>query len=152
MTEALIGLGGVVVGAVLGGTGKYWLLRRDAWREARTSGLLLLADVRAIRAAPPAARVVSDTELGVKSWQLHREALAGFRQGNFPSGFRAPEWLKLAGHFAQLNELYGTGQLDARDDDWGRAKEELAGAEGLLIRFEQDPPVFWYVVQAAIKR
>jgi len=116
------------------------------------SGLLLLADVRAIRASEPTARVVSETELGVKTWHLHREVLAGFRRGSFPSGFQAPEWLQLAAHFAQLNELYGTGQLDAREDDWRRAQEELAAAEGLVVRFESDPKVFWYVVQSALKR
>jgi hypothetical protein len=152
VAEALIGLAGVVVGTVLGGTGRYWLLRRDAWREARTSGLLLLADVRAVRDAEATAAVVSDTELGVKSWESHRQVLAGFRQGNFPNGFRAPEWLQLAGHFAHLKELYSTGQLDADDDRWLDAQGEVAAAERLLARFEQDPPVFAYVVRAAISR
>jgi hypothetical protein len=152
MTEALIGLAGVVVGTLLGGTGKYWLLRRDAWSKARTSGLLLLADVRALIAAQAADQVVSDTELGVKSWESQREVLAGFRQGNFPNGFRAPEWLALAAHFAQLRELYGGFQPDRDADRWRRAQHELEAAAGLLARFEQDPPVLGYVVRSAIGR
>ena len=152
MTEALIGLAGIVVGTLLGGTGKYWLLRRDAWREARSSGLLLLADIRALRNAQSAIGVVSDTELGVKSWEAHRQVLAGFRRGNFPSGFRAPEWLELAGHFARLTELYAAGELDADRQRWREAQDELAAAERLLARFEQDPPVFAYVVRASLRR
>jgi hypothetical protein len=78
--------------------------------------------------------------------------LGWVRQGNFPNGFRAPEWLKLPGHFAHLKELYGTGQLDADDDRWRDAQGEVAAAERLLARFEHDPPVFAYVVRAAISR
>jgi len=141
-----------VLGTVLGGTGKYWLLRRDAWREARTSGLLLLADVRALREAQVTAPVVSGTELGVKSWKSQRKVLAGFRRGNFPNGFKAPEWLKLASHFAHLEELYGAHQLEGDGDWWRQAQVELGAAERLLARFEADPPVFWYVLRATISR
>jgi hypothetical protein len=150
--EALIGVAGIVVGTLLGGTGKYWLLRRDAWSEARTSGLLLLADVRALREAHAGSRVVTDTELGVKSWDSHRQVLAGFRQGNFPNGFRAPEWLELAGHFAHLKELDTTHQPERDGDRWSDAQDELVATERLLARFEQDPPVFGYVVRAALRR
>lgn len=152
MVEALIGLAGVLVGTLLGGTGKYWLLRRDAWSEARTSGLLLLADVHALRGVQAAAQIVSDTELGVKSWESHRQVLAGFRRGNFPNGFRASEWLELAGHFAHLKEIHRVYQPGGDGDRWSRAQDELAAAERLLVRFEQDPPVFGYVVRASIRR
>lgn len=152
MAEALIGLAGVLVGTLLGGTGKYWLLRRDAWGEARTSGLLLLADVRSLQKAQPRARVASETEFGVKSWESEREILAGFRRGNFPNGFRAREWLRLAGHFAELRELFNAYQSGGDDKAWSRAQRELAAAESLLDRFEEDPKVFWYVVRAAIRR
>jgi hypothetical protein len=150
--EALIAIAGAVVGTALGGTGKYWLLRRDAWREARTSGLLLLADVRALCQAEAGARIVTDTEFGVKTWESQRQVLAGFRRGNFPNGYRAPEWLELAGHFAELREFYSEYHPDENDDLWRRAKEKLAAAECLLVRFREDPPVFWYVVKGSIWR
>jgi hypothetical protein len=150
--EALIGLAGIVVGTVLGGTGKYWLLRRDAWRDARTSGLLLLADVRALRKAQATARIVSTTELGAKSWRAQRKVLAAFRRGNFPNGFRAPEWLELAGHFAQLEQLYGEHRGDVEGEWWTRAQEEFDAAERLLARFGDDPPVFAYVLGSRLRR
>jgi hypothetical protein len=153
VSEALIGVAGIFVGSLLGGTGKYWLLRRDAWAEARSSGLLLLADIRALREARFGAVVVSDTELGVKTWEVHRKVLAGFRRGNFPNGFRAPEWLELAGHFARLKELYATGKPDTYGAWWWRGVQvELAAAERLLTRFNDDPPVFGYVVSAIFRR
>lgn len=152
MVEALIGgVGGVLLGTLLGGTGKYWLLRRDAWSEARTSGLLLLADVCALYKVQPDARIVSDTELGVRSWESHRQVLAGFRRGNFPNGFQAAEWLELAGHFAQLKELLAS-QPNGDADWWSRAQAELGSAELLLARFEHDPRVFGYVVRATLGR
>jgi hypothetical protein len=152
MVEALIGLAGIVIGALLGGSGKYWLLRRDAWREARTSGLLLLAEVRALREADPADPVVSDTELGAKAWEAHRQVLAGFRQGSFPNGYRAPEWLQLARHFAHLKKIHMTDKPAGDRDWWNRAKQELDAAERLLARFENDPPVFGYVVRGTLGR
>jgi hypothetical protein len=152
LAGALAGVAGVVLGTVLGGTGKYWLLRRDAWSEARASGLILLADVRAVREAEPGARVVSDTELGVKSWDSHRQVLAKFRRGNFPNGFQAKEWLELARHFALLKELNSRSQTDELGDWWNSAESELAAAERLLVRFERDPKIFWYVVWATIRR
>jgi hypothetical protein len=137
--EALVALAGIVVGALLGGTGRYWLLRRGAWSRARTSGLLLLADVRALRAAQPTDRIVTETELGVRSWASSREVLAGFRRGNFPNGYRAPEWLELAEHFARLDQIYH-GWEPADGKKWRRAQTEL------------DPPVFGYVVKGTLRR
>lgn len=152
MAEALIGVVGIVVGALLGGTGKYWLLRRDAWSEARTSGLLLLADVRTLRNADATAHVVSETRAGAKSWETHREILAGFRRGNFPNGFRAPEWLELASHFARLEQIYAVQRPEGSTGWWSQAKTELAAAELLLARFDDDPAVFGYVVRATVRR
>jgi hypothetical protein len=154
--EALIGglagIAGAVLGAVLGGTGKYWLLRRDAWMEARRSGLLLLADVRALCGAEPGSRVVTGTELGLKSWEAHREVLAGFRRGRFPNGFRASEWLELARHFAQLKELHTACPTDGDGDRWSKAQAELVAAERLLVRFELDPRVLPYVIWGTLRR
>jgi hypothetical protein len=150
--EALIAIVAAVAGTALGGTGKYWQLRSDAWREARTSGLLLLADVRALCAAEAGARIVADTEFGVKTWKSHRQVLAGFRRGNFPNGYRAPEWLELAGHFAELEELYSAHQLDTNDHAWRCAKTKLEASECLLVRFKKDPPVARYVLQGTIRR
>ena len=147
VTAALAGAAGVLLGAFAGGITKYWGLRRDAWSEARASGLILLADVRALRAAESSgAPVVSDTELGVKSWRSHRQVLAKFRRGNFPSGFYADEWLELARHFALLEKLHGQSETEADPNRWKRAQSELAAAEDLLVQFEEDPKVFWYVL------
>jgi len=148
--EALIGLAGVVIGAVLGGTGKYWSLRRDAWKAARASGLLLLADVRALCSAKSSDSVLVNTQLGATSWEAHGRSLAEFRQGNFPNGFRAPEWLMLASHFARLEQLSAERPAGSAGEWWAQAQAELAAAESLLRRFEDDPPVLGYVVRAAI--
>jgi hypothetical protein len=149
VNEALIGLVGVIVGALLGGTGKYWLLRRDAWREARTSGLLTLADVRAASARSDPARLAAHLETLLRTWGTQREVLAGFRQGNFPNGFRAPEWLELAAHMGRLQDVADTqsGSIDAT-----AAHRELEAAETLLSRFEADPPVVGYVIGATFRR
>jgi hypothetical protein len=40
----------------------------------------------------------------------------------------------------------------ADDEGWRRAQEELAAAQALLDRFEDDPPVFRYVVTGAFRR
>jgi len=148
VTEALIGLVGVIVGALLGGTGKYWLLRRDAWREARTSGLLTLADVRTAIACTDPARLTARLRLLLKTWETHREVLAAFRQGNFPNGFRGPEWLELAGHMALLQDVADT--LDSINVT--AARGELEATERLLSRFEADPPVVGYVIRASFRR
>jgi hypothetical protein len=145
MDSALIGVAGVAIGTALGGTNKYFSERRDAWKEARTSGLLLLADVRALREAQSTAQIVSDTRLGVKSWESHRQVLAGFRRGRFPNGFLARDWLKLANHFAHLEQLYAERQSKGKVW-WSRAQTELEAAESLLARFEFDPRVVGYVL------
>ena len=151
MEEGLFALGGIVVGAFLGGMGRYWALRRDAWKEARAAGLLLLSDVILVRKAEPSDWIVSETALGVKTWETHREVLAGFRRGTFPHGLKAPEWLELADHFAELSKLFTTHaySTDGRwsDDAW----EKLACAERLLKRFGHDPIVLLYVITYPIR-
>lgn len=152
MSDALIGVVGVIFGAVLGGTGKYWTARRDAWKEARASGLLLLADVRALRAAPSSnAQVVVDTGLGVKTWESHRQVLAGFRRGAFPNGFKAAGWLTLAGSFARLKELDLEREKQGNDAWWHAVQNELSEAERLLQRFENDPRVVLYTIRNALR-
>lgn len=91
MDQALIGLAGIVVGALLGGTGKYFTQRRDAWARARTSGLLLLADVRALRGfrAPE--------WLALADCFSHLQKLSTAQGGD-----RGAEWWKEVG--AQLQE------------------------------------------------
>jgi len=143
--EALIGLAGIVVGALLGATGTYFRLRRDAWTEARANGLVLLADVRALRRAEPTDQVVAGTQLGIKTWDSRAEALVRYRRGNYPSGLKARDWLELAGHFAQLREL-GASTRAADASWWGDVQQELSGAEGLLAHFEKDEPVLAYVI------
>lgn len=150
MDQAIIGLAGIVVGALLGGTGKYFTQRRDAWIQARTSGLLLLADVRALRDAQITDRIVAETEVGVKSWQSHRQVLAGFRRGNYPNGFKASEWLTLASCFAHLNELHATRQMGGDGEWWSCVRRELVAAERLLARFEDDPRVLTYVIRTSV--
>jgi hypothetical protein len=144
---AVTGLAGVAIGTALGGTGKYFSLRRDAWREARTSGLLLLADVQALRDVDATDEFVAHSRLGTKSWRAQCQTLASFRRGSYPSGFRAPEWLTLAGHFAQLERL-DAARVAKEGDWWSSAQTELAGAEKLLAHFANDPPVLTYVLEA----
>lgn len=151
MSEALIGLAGIVVGVLLGGIGKYFTQRRDAWARARTSGLLLLADVRTLLAAGPTDPVVAETAVGINSWKAHRETLAGFRRGTFPSGLRAPEWLALAECFAHLERLRAARDKDRGVEEWKKATEQLQRAEKLLNRFENDPPVVPYVVRRSLR-
>lgn len=148
---ALIGLAGIVVGALLTGTGRYFSQRRDAWREARASGLLLLAEVRALRGAQHDDAVVATTRLGTTTWSAHKAVLAGFRQGTYPSGFKAPEWLTLASHMAELEALYVNHHADADGTWWTAAQHELSEAYRSLSRFGEDPPVFRYVVCAMLR-
>jgi hypothetical protein len=152
MDSALIGLAGVIGGLVLGGTGKYFTQRRDAWLQARASGLLLLADIRALCDAQSTDAVVAETELGTKSWESERQALAGFRRGSYPSGLTAPEWLRLARHFTELNKIYATPEKDRKGDWWTDARCELVGARELLARFGFDPPVLWHVIKNGAER
>jgi hypothetical protein len=150
--EGLIGLAGIVVGALLGATGTYFRLRRDAWTEARANGLVLLADVSALLDdAHPTDQVVAGTPLVIKTWDARAEALVRFRRGNYPSGLEAGKWLELAGHFAKLREL--GAQTRAADASWRRdVKKELIGAQALLKHFERDEPVLPYVIATGLRR
>jgi hypothetical protein len=150
MDQALIGLAGIVVGALLGGTGKYFTQRRDAWRQARASGLLLLADVKALLLATDCDPVIARTELGVASWNAQREVLAAFRKGKYPSGFVANEWLSLADCFARLESLYATRPAQHDVEWWGKVRAQLSTAAVLLARFSKDPPVVRSVIKAAL--
>ena len=149
MDQALIALAGIVVGAVLGGTGKYFTQRRDAWSQARTSGLLLLAEVRAVRQQGSTGSA-ADPQAAVTCWESQRAVLAGFRRGNYPNGLRANEWLTLADRFTKIRNLSQQDSVDvaARRRD---ADASLAEAEKLLARFEDDPPVFSYVLLSALR-
>jgi hypothetical protein len=150
MEQALIGLAGIVVGVLLGGTGTYFTQRRDAWTKARAHGLLLLADVTALLAAQRTDPVVVRTELGLKSWRRAGRPLARFRVGNYPSGFKGPQWLALAANFARLERLNGTPQAERDAEWWARAQAELTGAKELLERFSDDPKVLPYVIRASV--
>ena len=141
MDQALIGLAGIVVGALLGATGTYWRLRRDAWSEARANGLILLAAVRA------ALDDGGATEALLETWDERREVLAKFRRGNYPTGFKAPEWLLLAGCFERLRSLQAT-------DSPSRprlVRNELRTARRLLRPFKEDPSVLPYVLVSSLK-
>jgi hypothetical protein len=151
LTALLSGVGGALLATLVGGTGKYWALRRDAWTLARTSGLLLLADVRELLAAKPTDDVVATTRLGVASWEAHRETLAAFRRGSFPNGYQAKEWLDLAVHFARLERL--GARPEANDTAWWlEAKNSLTAAEELLRRFQDDPRIVGYVLAGSFRR
>lgn len=150
------GLIGIVVGALLGGIGHYFFSqRRDAWLEARASGLLLLADVRALRATKD-SRLGARTGAALKTWDAEREAVAHFRIGSYPSGYKAPEWLTLASHFERIQDLHA--KLAAvpaarKTSKWQLGvRVEATAAEQLLARFEADPGVFWYVVKAPFRK
>jgi hypothetical protein len=145
--QALVAVAGIVIGALLGGSGKYFTSRRDAWAKARQGGLLLLAQVRALLAAGPSGTVNADISLGVESWKSHEATLAHFRRGSFPNGFKAPEWLALAACFARL-ERFQAEPEGGRDEEWRKSVgDELLAAEQLLEQFEDDPPVLGYVVR-----
>jgi hypothetical protein len=147
MDQALIGLAGIVIGILLGGTGKYFTQRRDAWIQARASGLLILADVCALLDAQPDDPVVAGTELGVKTWESHRQTLAAFRKGTYPNGFKANEWLCLARHFAALETLNAKRPSSEEDGAWWVcAQREFVEAKRLLARFEKDPPVVRHAI------
>lgn len=86
----------------------------------------------------------------MKSWESHRAALAHFRRGGFPNGFRAPEWLALAACFARLERFQAEPKAD-RGEVWSKSVgEELQAAERLLAPFEEDPPVLSYVVRTGV--
>jgi hypothetical protein len=148
--QALVAVAGIVIGALLGGSGKYFTSRRDAWAEARASGLVLLADVRALLETHLSEVIDPGASLEVKGWESHQVTLAHFRRGGFPNGFRAPEWLALAACFARLKR-YGAEPKAGRGDKWSKSVgEELLAAERLLAPFEQDPPVLSYVVRTGV--
>lgn len=147
MSDALIGLVGVVVGAVLAGTGQYFTARRDAWIDARLHGLRLLADVDALVAGGPDSRAVSETRLGVASWLEHRDVLAKFRRGTYPNGFKASEWLDLAACFAELHQLDGVPAPERTAAWWGDAQAKFAEAERLLAPFRDDPRVLAHALR-----
>ncbi|MEY2513625.1 MAG: hypothetical protein QOJ89_983 [bacterium] len=148
MSAAIVGLVGIVVGALLGGTGKYFTQRRDAWLKARASGLALLAEVRAVRAALAAGRLT--TVVAIEGWTTHGEVLASFRRGNYPSGLVASEWLKLAAGFAELATLDAKA---VRDEAWTeRVDHELRAAQEILKGFEHDPAVLPSVIEAGVSR
>ena len=101
-----------------------------------------------LRRAKPGC--VVDTELGVKTWEAHREVLAGFRRGSFPNGFRAAGWLQLARTFARLKELEFQRQKHGNNEWWRAAQPELSEAERRLQRFENDPRVVLYTIRSAL--
>jgi hypothetical protein len=145
--QALVAVAGIVIGALLGGSGKYFTSRRDAWAEARASGLLLLANVRAVREVHLSEPFNPEASFGVKGWESHGAILAHFRRGSFPNGFKAPEWLAVAACFARLESFRAAPKAD-RDVEWSKSVDsELLAAERLLAPFEADPPVFGYVVR-----
>ena len=152
LDQVIVGVVGIVVGTLLGGSGKYFRLRRDAWTEARASGLLVLAEVQALSDACRADPVAAGTSVAVKDWELHGKTLAHFRRGNFPNGFKAEEWLELASCVARLERLRAAPSSDP-DGKWRMSvNRELADAERLLARFEADPAVFLYVVRTGLKK
>ncbi len=151
MDQAIIGFVGIVAGLLLGGIGKYFTARRDAWLLARAHGLILLADVQATLASQSRGENTDLSPL-LASWQANCEILASFRRGSYPSGFKAPEWLMLAAGFARLAALDEV-KRGKRDERWQAAvSDELRKAERLLDHFASDPGVLGYVVGHALGR
>ena len=145
---AVIGVVGIVVGAVLGGTGKYFTQRRDAWVRARASGLALLAQVRWARVALAEGHLT--TEISVADWKTHGPVLASFRPGNYPSGLNASQWLELARLVTVLARL---DAMPYRGGTWmSSATYELRNAQKILDRFEHDPPVLASVIRTSASR
>jgi hypothetical protein len=145
MTEAAFGVIGVLLGGILGGGASYFMTRRQSWSSARASALLMLEELALLDTAL-ARWEVSDLpvwaeDLGVASWEEHRQALT-FRKGYYPSGLNATEWLRLADTFVNLRVLH-EWDANVRDEVWReRAIENFARAKALLLQFELDPPAF----------
>jgi len=169
MDSAVIGLAGVVAGLVVGNGGKYFGQRRDAWREARAAGLIVLADMRALRSAPQGARLATAHTL-VETWAAKREVLASFRRGNYPNGFKAEEWVKVAGALGRLEASLltatevGLAPAGASSDAdpvleetsaphwWVEVERHLRRSEKILSDFEHDPGVVWHNIRAGVSR
>jgi hypothetical protein len=146
--SALIGIAGAVLGLFLGGTGKYFTQRRDAWLPARAAGLQLLANIRALGDVSDGDSAVAACDTAIGAWALQGEALAVFRRGSYPSGLKASEWLKLATCFATLERLSST-----RGEDWqADIKQQFNDVERLLKPFENDPAVVSFVFKTGCKK
>ena len=159
--SALIGLAGVGVGALLSGAGKYWTGRRDAWRQARASGLLVLGDLRALNQI----KRTGDTDqqslacvrrdaarTAILTWAAQREILAAFRPGTYPNGLTASQWLELSDRFARLAQLEAEHVCGCDERWWSEARSELQGAQENLACFENDPRVVWHAIKKILKR
>jgi hypothetical protein len=147
VNEAVLGLAGVVAGLVVGNTGKYFGQRRNAWREARGAGLIVLADVRALHAAPAGRRLAGARRLAA-SWDANRQVLATFRRGTYPNGLMAYEWVRLADAFARLAACLPP----AAADWWEDAQPHLHTIEDILSDFMYDPAVVWHNIRALVWR
>jgi hypothetical protein len=146
--SALIGIAGAVLGLFLGGTGKYFTQRRDAWLPARAAGLLLLANMRALGDLRDENSTAAACDTAIGAWERQREALALFRRGSYPSGLKALQWLELAGCFATLERLSAI-----RGKGWkADVKLQITKVEDLLESFEKDPAVVPYVFKAGCRK
>jgi hypothetical protein len=108
--------------------------RRKGWTSARAAGLQLIADLE--RLIDELEGGAAPHDLGSNVWAAHREALL-FRQGNFPSGLDAANWLNLARCFNELDQM-----TEAELDEAGRQKSlvQLRHAVQVLQVFEPDQP------------
>jgi hypothetical protein len=89
------------VGFLVGSSFTYFSGRRDSWLKARASGLIMLA---AIQDALCLAnrRDNQGIATSIALWEKHREVLAGFRRGRYPSGLTSTQWLEVAAEFSLL--------------------------------------------------
>jgi len=139
MTEAVFGVVGVVLGAILGAGASYFMVRRKSWSDARDAALLLLEELHVAQRALERG-TYEPGGLGVAAWQNNRRALT-FRKGCYPSGLHALEWLDLAAAFDNLRLLDRCSSSE-RDETWlVTAHDNIEHARRLVHPFELDPPV-----------
>ena len=129
MSDALIGVAGVIVGATLGGTGKYFTARKGGSCERLVGSGRCSRAPRGSLQRCPGGRQQRNWELNVGVTSPHAR---GIPARTFPNGFKAAGWLCLAGKFARLKELDPVRRMDGSAAWWRNALRTVA-------RLEPDP-------------
>lgn len=119
LVPPIIGLVGVVLGVVIGGSLEWWRERRGVKRRARAAARLLRADLfivsRILRNGIARRRVPGFLDISLPSWRDQRDLLA--------DALDADEWSVVAATCSRLQALAAVQELTPR---WspGRVKQE----------------------------